>query len=86
MRVTSKGQVTIPQDVRNALGITPGTEVRIERVADHAEIRSVGPSESARRHGEELVALLIGQAPEGVTTDEVMGMTRDYPEDDPGLA
>ncbi len=27
MRVTSKGQVTIPQHVRERLGITPGSEV-----------------------------------------------------------
>jgi AbrB family looped-hinge helix DNA binding protein len=27
MRVTSKGQVTIPKAVRNKLGITPGTDV-----------------------------------------------------------
>jgi AbrB family looped-hinge helix DNA binding protein len=30
MRVTQKGQVTIPLAVRRALGITPGTEVRFE--------------------------------------------------------
>lgn len=27
MRVTTKGQVTIPQDIREKLGITPATEV-----------------------------------------------------------
>ncbi|MGI8438886.1 MAG: AbrB/MazE/SpoVT family DNA-binding domain-containing protein, partial [Thermoleophilaceae bacterium] len=34
MRVTSKGQVTIPQDVRRRLGIEPGSEVQFE-VDDH---------------------------------------------------
>jgi AbrB family looped-hinge helix DNA binding protein len=27
MRVTSKGQITMPQDVRKQLGIEPGTDV-----------------------------------------------------------
>ena len=28
--VTSKGQVTIPKEIRNALGIVPGSEVEFE--------------------------------------------------------
>ena len=28
-RITSKGQVTIPQDIRNKFGFLPGTEVDI---------------------------------------------------------
>ena len=34
MRVTSKGQVTIPQHVREELGITAASEVDFERQAD----------------------------------------------------
>ena len=30
MRVTSKGQVTIPQHIREQLGMQPGSEVRFE--------------------------------------------------------
>ena len=36
--VTSKGQVTIPKDVRQKLGIRKGTRVRVVRVNDHAEL------------------------------------------------
>jgi AbrB family looped-hinge helix DNA binding protein len=37
--VTTKGQVTIPKAVRDALGITPGSRVRFALVGDHAELR-----------------------------------------------
>ena len=39
MQVTSKGQVTIPQEIRNRLGLLPNTEVEFELVGDHARIR-----------------------------------------------
>ena len=37
--VTSKGQVTIPLEVRRRLGIRRGTLVEIRVVGDHAELR-----------------------------------------------
>ena len=36
MQVTSKGQVTIPQEIRNRLGLFPNTEVEFEFAGDHA--------------------------------------------------
>ncbi len=57
MRVTSKGQVTIPQDVRRRLGIAPGSEVEFE-VADDG-IRLVRRDES---DGAALVAAMRGRA------------------------
>ena len=39
MQITSKGQVTIPQEVRVRLGLLPHTEVEFEVVGDHARIR-----------------------------------------------
>lgn len=41
LSVTSKGQVTIPKDVRQKLGIRAGTQVTFQIVGDHAEIRPV---------------------------------------------
>ena len=39
MQITSKGQVTIPQEIRNRLGLLPHTQVEFELAGDHARIR-----------------------------------------------
>lgn len=39
--VTSKGQVTIPKRIRQALGITPGSKVEFDLDEDGARIRLV---------------------------------------------
>ena len=38
-RVGPKGQVVIPKDLRDALGIEPGDEVSFWREDDHVEVR-----------------------------------------------
>lgn len=44
--VTTKGQVTIPKEVRDSLGITPGTQVIIETTGTgEAILRKVRPVE-----------------------------------------
>ena len=46
LSVTSKGQVTIPKNVRQELGIRAGTQVTFQVVGDHVEMRPVhAPSE-----------------------------------------
>jgi AbrB family looped-hinge helix DNA binding protein len=39
--VTSKGQVTIPQEVRQKLGIRQGSKVEFSIAGDHVEMRIV---------------------------------------------
>ncbi len=39
--VTSKGQVTIPQEVRQQLGIRQGSRIAFALVGDHVEMRVV---------------------------------------------
>lgn len=73
MRVTTKGQVTIPLRVRERLGIAPGSEVEIVAHDDHAEIRLVGEPVAGARA---VLRQLRGAAGPGMTTDEVMRMTR----------
>ena len=71
MRVTSKGQVTIPQEVRELLGISPGSEVDFqvdERGARLVRVRS--------GDGKSLTAAMRGRATTAMTTEEIMALTR----------
>ncbi len=73
MKVTEKGQVTIPKDLRDALGIGPGSEVHFERSDDTIVIRRIqGPSSRGRR----LAERLRGRGDVAMTTDEIMALTR----------
>lgn len=76
MRVTSKGQVTIPQDIRNEFGLLPHTEV--EFVVEGSAIRIV-KAESPERpsRGRILVEGLRGRSDVGMSTDEILALTRD---------
>ena len=79
MRVNEKGQVTIPKHIRERLGIGPGSEVEFVEEADDVKLRRADHREGETR-GERLVRLLreAGQSSdlEGLTTDEIMEMTR----------
>lgn len=72
MRITSKGQVTIPKDLRDRFGLQPETEV--EFIAEGSALRLVH-SPKARR-GKKLVAMMRGKATAGMGTDEIMALTR----------
>jgi AbrB family looped-hinge helix DNA binding protein len=73
MRITSKGQVTIPQKIRRKLGLHPNTEVRFEIAGSTAQIKKVrGPA----GRGERLVAHLKGRGTVRMSTDEILALTR----------
>lgn len=77
MRVTTKGQVTIPQHIREAAGFLPGTElefvmddagtVRVSRHADQPENPAL----------ETVLGRLRGAANTKMTTEEIMALTRE---------
>lgn len=73
MRVTEKGQVTIPKELRDQLGIGAGTEVRFDRSDDGILLRKVSDAPS---RGERLVERLRGRGDVAMTTDEIMALTR----------
>ncbi|OGA11540.1 MAG: hypothetical protein A3D95_15965 [Betaproteobacteria bacterium RIFCSPHIGHO2_12_FULL_69_13] len=49
--VTSKGQVTIPRDVRRRFGIRRGTKVEFSVVGDHVELRVASTPAEVRETG-----------------------------------
>lgn len=72
MRVTSKGQVTIPQEVRDRLGIKPGTDVEFRLDGDGARL-----VRARSRRGAKAVRRMRGRATVAMSTDEIMALTRD---------
>lgn len=70
--VTSKGQVTIPKSVRDFIGVGPGDSVHFRLGPDGGVVieRADGTRPPSR------IEALVGHAGPGLTTDEIMEMTR----------
>jgi AbrB family looped-hinge helix DNA binding protein len=74
MRITSKGQVTIPQEIREQLGLLPYSEVVFQVDGDAVRITK---AETGNPRGIALLARMRGTGTTGLTTDEIMALTRD---------
>ncbi|MFZ5778830.1 MAG: AbrB/MazE/SpoVT family DNA-binding domain-containing protein [Pseudomonadota bacterium] len=74
MRITSKGQVTIPQQIREQAGLLPHTEV--EFIYDGKSVRIVRADRKATSRGARLVAHMRGRADSKLSTDQIMALTR----------
>ena len=72
MHVTTKGQVTIPQYIREKLGIAPATE--IEFVEEKDRVYIIKKKGSGNRNSR--FRKLRGVATVRMTTDEIMALTR----------
>ena len=75
MRITSKGQVTIPADIREQAGLLPNTEVDFHFDGQVVQIVPVA-SRTGSGRGARLVAHLRGRGDVAMTTDEIMALTR----------
>jgi len=73
MRVTSKGQVTIPRDIRRTLGIDSHSEVEFVIDGNTVVLRS---AHGAPTRGKRLVETMRGRATVKMSTDEIMALTR----------
>ncbi len=73
MRVSEKGQVTIPKDIRDAFGIGSGTEVEFVQDGGAIVVRKVVTTNS---RGRQIVERMRGLGEGNMTTDEIMALTR----------
>lgn len=72
MRVTVKGQVTIPKNIRETLGITPESEVEFR--AEDGKVYLIKSSAKGKTHK---FNKLRGIASVKMSTDEIMELTRE---------
>lgn len=70
MRVTQKGQVTLPLDVRRALEISPGSDVSFELDDEGARL-VVAPERAARD-----IRRMRGAGDIEMSTDEILALSR----------
>jgi AbrB family looped-hinge helix DNA binding protein len=77
MKITTKGQVTIPQSIRERFGLLPETEVEFEVVGNTVRLVKKAVRRGTGR-GARAVAALKGSATARprMTTDEIMALTR----------
>lgn len=73
MRITSKGQVTIPIAIRQKLGLLAETEVTFEISGDAVRMRK---ARGSRSRGQGVVRKLRGRATSRMSTDEILALTR----------
>lgn len=69
--MTSKGQVTVPKNMRDHLGLKPGSQVSFELTADgRVVLKSAGKLQKSR------FAKVRGTMKRGLSTEELMALTR----------
>ncbi|MGI5129328.1 AbrB/MazE/SpoVT family DNA-binding domain-containing protein [Pseudonocardia sp. CA-107938] len=72
MRITSKGRITIPQQVRRELGLEPGDEVEIVVQGGCAVIV---PATRPAQSGNGVVASSLERGDVVLSTDQIMALT-----------
>jgi len=73
MKVTDKGQVTIPIGIRKKMGLLPNTDVEFKVSGANVVLTKVT---SRRRRGGRLVSIMRGRATRRMSTDQIMALTR----------
>ena len=73
MRITSKGQVTIPLEIRDKLGLSASSEVEFEVLPD-GKVFLTRVDKPTRRAA--LIRKMRGKATTRLSTDEIMRLTR----------
>lgn len=72
MKVTTKGQVTIPQALREKAGIVAGSEVEFFEEKGRLYIRK----NKGKGRGSRLIGRMRGRGSVRMSTDEILALTR----------
>jgi AbrB family looped-hinge helix DNA binding protein len=73
MKIDTNGQIAIPPDIREQLGLFPGTDIQLEVIGDTLQIRKPTPD-----RGTQIIAAMRGKATSTLSTNEIMQLTRDH--------
>ncbi len=73
MKITAKGQITIPVDIRRKMKLLPDTEVDLV-ISGHQVVLRKSPGR--RRRGSRVVSTMRGRATKKMSTDQIMALTR----------
>jgi len=73
VRMTVKGQVTIPIEMREKLGLLPNSEVEFDLVGDSVRIRK---AKIGKGRGQRMLEAMRKAPKPGMTTDQLMALTR----------
>jgi AbrB family looped-hinge helix DNA binding protein len=73
MRITSKGQVTIPIEIREKMGLLPDTEVEFKIIGNTVSLKRV---ESLSKRSRDLLNRMRRKATVKMTTNEILSLTR----------
>ncbi len=73
MRITSKGQVTIPIEIREKMGLLPDTDVEFKITGNTVLLKKTG---SPSKRGRDLINHMRRKATVRMTTDEILSLTR----------
>ncbi len=74
MRITSKGQVTIPLEIRQKAGLLPNTEVEFGMKNGGVTLKKIAAKTT---RGSQLIQNMRGKASSKMTTEQILALTRD---------
>jgi len=76
MKITSKGQVTIPLAIRRRVGLLPGTDVEFSVKGERVILEKAKKTARGGGRGARLIELMRGTGSVKMTTDQIMALTR----------
>lgn len=73
MRISSKGQITIPIDIRSKFGFFPDTEITFVEKEDGILLKKY---QNKNNRGSKLILNMSGKSTVKMSTDTIMKLTR----------